>query len=441
MPFFDTVPFSALYGGYTDSYFTGSFLVQKSGDFSVVTNSLRGEVFSIVNSTTDETIITNTILPENYSYSFTEYRTALSQSKTLVNKSIRYLQATSQYEYYYDSFVPDINEIFNVDDGKLILFNNGKGSASPIFEFEYIFGTYTYSASINQFVQHTLTSSTGTQVSNNAWCSSFPFEIKYRNATRLQGRPFTLSTLNYRVSGSVYNQSDLEVYVDTPSLNTRAVTNLPPGGAFGYWQNNTPSFTFGQSAGIIFGFLFPSGGLPTDPDSSTYSPAFQTIRGLIADKDAFASASTNFQTSAPAMILTASTDRTNIKFVYGFGDGFANFGEFVTNQSGMVKQFPMSSVFFGSLIRGWKYGLKSGFPEQSKVLIHRSRYGGLNSVLGGRYYGAMYDTKTGKLTYPIQTTFLSGSQAALTSSSPSTLNTRDSGIYDVFYRSGRPFFD
>lgn len=426
MPLFDTAPFSSLYGSFVDGYFTGS---------SLRTNPNRGPVVSVVSSTLDPNIITNTLLnPVNYNNSFTEYRTAVTQSKTIINKNIRFLQATSQNEYYYDSFIPDINTIFAVDGGKLVLMNNGFGTAEPIFGFEYLFGT-----NINGKLNN-LTSSAGTQVSNDKWINSFPFQIKYRNAQRLKGNLFTLSTLQYLVSGALYNNSSLQIYEETP-FNRRNVDDLPPGGPWGYWQNNTPVFTFGDSAGVLFGFLFPSGALPTG--GAGYNPAFiYSLKGIIADKSVYASGSTNYQgASPPTLALTGSTQQTNIKFVYGFGDGFAGFGEFVTDTVNTINNFAFSSVFFGSLIRGWKYGLKSGFPEPTKVLIDRNFYGGLYSVLGSRPNTAFYNDIIGRITYPIQIQFLPGSQAFIINSDQPTLNLRESGIYDTFYRAGIPFSD
>jgi hypothetical protein len=425
MPLYDTAPFSSLYGSFVDGYFTGSLLRN---------NPNRGPVVSVVSSTLDPAVINVLLNPENYNNSFTSYRTAVTQSKTIINKNIRFLQATSQNEFYYDSFIPDINGIFAVDGGKLVLMNNGFGLAEPIFGFEYLFGT-----NINGHLNN-LTSSTGTQVSNDKWISSYPFQIKYRNVQRLKGNLFTLSTLKYSVSGSLSNSSSLEVYEDTP-FNIRSVTDLPPGGPGGYWQSNTPVFTFGDSAGILFGFLFPSGALPTG--GVGYNPAFiYSLKGIIGDKSVYASASTNYQgASAPTLALTGSTPSTNIKFVYGFGDGFAGFGEFVTDTVNTINNFAFSSVFFGSLIRGWKYGLKSGFPEQTKVLIDRNFYGGLYSVLGSRPNTAFYNDIIGQITYPIQIQFLSGSQAFIINSDQPTLNLRESGIYDTFYRAGTPFSD
>ena len=438
MPFFDTAPFSSLYGSFVDGYYTGSFLATKIGANSVATNPNRGPVVSIVSSTLDPSVVNNLLNPVNFNNSFTEYRTAVTQSKTIINKNIRFLQAVTQNEFFYDSFIPDINTIFNVDGGKLLLMNNRRSDASPIFEFEFVFGTCIYSQSLNQFVKHTLTSSNGTQVSNDKWLYSFPYQIKYNSAFRLRGNPFTLSTLQYPVSGALVTvpvlEGELVVY---NGINERPITVLPPED---YWDVPYAA-TYGQNSGIIFSFMFPTGSLPTNP-TAQYNSRFSTLRGIIADKNPYLSGSVDYQVvTPPIMPLTASTIRTNIKFVYGFGDGFAGFGEFVTNTPNTINDYALNSVFFGSLIRGWKYGLKSGFPEQTKVLIDRNFYGGLFSILGSRPYSAFFNDKTGQITYPIQVQFLPGTQAYATYSNQPTLNTRESGIFDSFYRVGIPFYE
>jgi len=439
MPFFDTAPFSSLYGSFVDGYYTGSLLVTKTGPNSVTTNPNRGPIVSVVSSTLDPSVINNLLNPVNFNNSFTEYRTAATQSKTIINKNIRFLQAVTQNEFFYDSFIPDINTIFNVDGGKLILMNNNRGDNEPIFEFEFVFGSYIYSQSLNQFVQHTLTSSNGTQISNNKWLYSFPYQIKYGSAIRLRGNPFTLSNLSYTVSGAIdttapFSNGKLIAY---DGINERPITVLP---TYDYW-NTIFATTFGQNSGVIFSFLFPSGTLPTST-TAIYDEQFSTLRGVIADKDPYLSGTLDYQvTLPPIMPLTASTTKTNIKFIYGFGDGFAGFGEFVTDVPNTIQDYALSSVFFGSLIRGWKYGLKSGFPEQTKVLIDRNFYGGLFSILGSRPYSAFFNDKTGQITYPIQVQFLSGTQAFATYSNQTTLNTRESGVFDGFYRVGIPFYE
>lgn len=440
MPYFDIYSKASLRGSYTDNFISGSPLVGKGSSGIPQINSKRGVTISrYISSLLNGFPVSTIILPQNFENSYTEYRTALTNSLTLINKNNRFVNAFSENEYYYDSFVPDMNEIFQVDGGKLILINTPKGSSSQITFFEYIFGTRTYSASIESFESHSLTSSNGQQISNDKWMTSFPFEIKYKNAARLQGKPFSVENLSYNVSGSVFNNSPVLVY-GTSSIEF-PITKLPPFQALtdGFW-GNLPSFPASIPSGsIIFGFLFPSGALPTNPESGNgYSAVNRTIHGILADKTSSANSLTSFNQST--LFFSSSKQSSTIKFLYGFGDGFNGLGEFITNVPNSLFGFSMASIYFGSLIRGWKYGLKSGFPEKSKVLIERLPRGELKLKHTNRLFSAMYDSKLKTLTYPLKISFLSGSTDRIISVSAS-LNTRDSGIYDLYYRAGRPFFE
>jgi len=441
MPFFDIHSRASLRGSYTDNYITGALLVEKGSAGTPIVNSKRGVTISkYISTLLNNFPVATIILPQNYENSFTEFRTAITNSLTLINKSNRFIEATSENEFYYDSFVPDINEIFRVDSGSLLLINTPKGNAEQILNFEYVFGCRTYSASVASFETHTLTSSNGQQVSNDKWIKSFPFEIRYRNAARLQGKPFSAENLFYSVSGSISNNSSVNIYGTTGEISP--ITKLPPFVALtdGFW-GNMGSFppTLGKSFNIIFSFLFPSGALPTNPESGNgYSAANRTIHGIIADKPFFASASVSFDEST--LFFSSSKQSTTIKFLYGFGDGFNGLGEFVTSQQNSLFGYSMASVYFGSLIRGWKYGLKSGFPEKSKVLFDRKQYGEIRFKHSNRLFSAMYDAKTKTISYPLKVLFLSGSEDRIINLT-SSLNTRDSGVYDSYYRAGRPFIE
>lgn len=441
MPYFDIHSKASLRGTYTDNFISGSPLVGKGPNGIPLINSKRGVTISkYISSLLNNFPVATIILPQNFENSYAEYRTALTNSITLINKSNRFIDATSENEYYYDSFVPDINEIFRVDSGSLLLINTPKGNAEQILNFEYVFGCRTYSASVASFETHTLTSSNGQQVSNDKWIKSFPFEIRYRNAARLQGKPFSAENLFYSVSGSIYNNSSVNIYGTTGEISP--ITKLPPFQPLtdGFWGNmGIFPPTLGKSFNIIFSFLFPSGALPTNPNNgSGYNPAYRTLHGILADKTSSAGGLTSFNESS--LFFSSSKQTSTIKFLYGFGDGFNGLGEFITNEPNSLFGFSMASVYFGSLIRGWKYGLKSGFPEKSKVLIDRDPHGELRFKHTNRLFSAMYDLKSKTITYPLKISFLSGSTDKTISVSAS-LNTRDSGIYDSYYRAGRPFFE
>lgn len=442
MPKLDLNSKASYKGSYTDNYISGAALVSKTSDSILTINSQRGSSISRYDSSLLGGLSVSTIIkPENYSNSFADYRTAITSAVTLINKNNRFIMAESETEYFYDSFVPDINEIFRVDGGNLVLLNIGRGFATQSLMFEYIFGGTAYSPVENMILSNSLfsTSSNGTrQVSNDKWVFSFPFEIKYRNAKRLQGKPFSPESLYYSISGSV-NLTDKEdgIYFNHDSGDLlRPITKFPEFIALtdGFWGNlSGQPEVLNYPTNIFFGFLFPSKSIDTvGLPYTTNNP----IHGLFADKTNGLNNALNFTTNP----VKSASLQTNIKFVYGFGDGFQNFGKFITDEKHNIETYRNESVFFGSLIRGWKYGLKSGFPEKSKVLMHNKFQEELKFKHSNRLYSAMFDTKKKSLAYPLKISFLSGSAASIINQT-SSLNTRDSGIYDSFYRAGRPFFE
>jgi len=443
MPILDLNSRSSYVGSYTDNYITGAFLVTRQENGQLSTNTNRGVSISKFGSGLLNSLPTSTLIkPEYYSNSFADYRTALSTSVTLISKNNKFSVAESENEYYYDSFVPDMNEIFNVDGGNLVMINVGKGFATQSIMLEYIFGGDLYSPITNTIVPNSLfsTSSTGIkQVSNDKWNTSFPFEIKYKNAERLQGKIFSPEKMYYSISGSVdttegsnginFNHEEVET--------SKPITMLPeflPSNPDGFW-GYLPSapYVIEYKTNIFFGFLFPSTSIQTSGLPLTTS---KPIHGIFADKQN--GAGTMFNTTTN--IIQSASNETNIKFVYGFGDGYANRGQFITNVIHNIGIYRCESVFFGALIRGWKYGLKSGFPEKSKALLSNKAHEQLQFKHCGRLFSAMFNSKNKTITYPLKVTFLSGSSGSEINLN-STLNTRDSGVYDSFYRAGRPFFD
>lgn len=148
----------------------------------------------------------------------------------------------------------------------------------------------------------------------------------------------------------------------------------------------------------------------------------------------------------------------NVKDLYSIYFGFGNLGPF-----GLGKGKYFSSDYYGlpffslnPIIRGWKYGIYSAFPYRTKCVSRFSRYGQIRDVLENRIFTAnLVQQGTNPyteapinrtLTFPINIGFVSGttiynqSRDYVTATNPS-YNPYDSGIYDIYYRSGQPFFD
>jgi hypothetical protein len=123
---------------------------------------------------------------------------------------------------------------------------------------------------------------------------------------------------------------------------------------------------------------------------------------------------------------------------------------------GWEERGPEAVKIYGGLIRGWHYGLYNALPTFTKQITRRGKFGQLRDILEGRTtvaglvesgfspYTNLPIQRT--LFFPVEISFTSGtliysqSRDYVTATNP-TYNPYDSGIYDIYYRSGQPFFD
>ena len=106
------------------------------------------------------------------------------------------------------------------------------------------------------------------------------------------------------------------------------------------------------------------------------------------------------------------------------------------------------AVLYGPIVRGFKYGLINSLPQRFNVVFRSDRFGQLRDILEQRPISAILNQNNSNVSvfYPIEIQFVSGTTSYnryidyLTASNPS-YNPDDSGIYDIHYRSGKPFSD
>jgi hypothetical protein len=143
------------------------------------------------------------------------------------------------------------------------------------------------------------------------------------------------------------------------------------------------------------------------------------------------------------------------KVLFGIGDNYQNV-PIVTavtsskhySTAGVINGYYVSSVD----IRGWKYGVVSGFPLYSDCVFRSSRFGQFRDMLEQRKFTKFYNVEgvsadgrnTGRresLGAIVNVRFVSGSASAISASNPSVYNTSDSGIYDFECKAAQPFSD
>jgi hypothetical protein len=140
---------------------------------------------------------------------------------------------------------------------------------------------------------------------------------------------------------------------------------------------------------------------------------------------------------------------------FGIGDGTSD-GTIKSGPGGPIYFTDSSNYFVFVVPRGYKYGIRSVAPEPMKIVYRAGRYGQFRDMLESSPNTAKLITATENpytgltiartVSYPLEVQFASGtliysqSRDYLTATNP-TYNPYDSGIYDIYYRSGQPFFD
>ncbi len=383
---FDVEPTKNLYLSITDRIITGSLF---AGTRGLVGSKISGSL---------------------------EYRGDQVYSSYYYNKfkrtnlgSNRHVSFVSQDKIIWDSVVPSPMEIYLMNGGKVVsseydtsIWNNFWGPAPPdkIRLREFLVKIFIAKGS-NSF----LTASNGASITDNYWYSSFPFQNTYRNISRL----FQPSTTLHFTNGykEKINGTDLLVYQKGATGDVSASFKF--GISFISGNNGSLSSSFIQE--VLYEY--------------TITPSVFTV--LEAGNSA------DFQS-----ILNLSS-KTFYECFFGIRPRMVQTDLSYINTS----SFPQCqySQSFVAEKEGWKFGLYNAFPTNYNVVFKRDSYGQIRDLLEPRKRTKTYELSTGTFLTPIQITFVSGTQAYLTSSEADTLDTRETGIYNFEYQCGKPYVD
>lgn len=312
--------------------------------------------------------------------------------------NFRYSFAFCGHEIYDDSIVPTMSEIHVLNGGKNV-YSVNEGEASSFSGGNHIKIVLGYA--------DTKAVSTGSQVSDDTWLSTFPFQNRYSNIRRSLSPP---------------------VFSGIPTIQESIIAGV---------VDYAPSiFSATSSAPSQFSieFLARSGSGQT------------LIHRTVCDANCVVDF--NYDITSRTNVFTTMDQL--FRHYYGIGDGFRNQVE--------SEKFTDTSLTFlyyqgiGHRQRGWKYGLYNAFPSRTKMVFSRKHHGYLRDIFEQRQFTKIYDPiginadgstggRVGSLSSPVQIVFVSGSAAAITASNPQVLNTRESGQYHFEGRTGIPFFD
>lgn len=363
-------------------------------------------------------------------------------SGNLLGSSVNFSQAISQ-EQFFDSFGPNIVEIFLKNGKTITLYNVAQIDPSRPHKGDSNFNIAPLPASASFYLPYgdsrNFFAGFG-ELSDNVWPFAFPFEGKYKSIER------TLSP--------------------SPKLPNPVLVSFGVGG-------NPPSpVPVDVLGGIV---LYPS----RSADSITISPIHYVLDLPLAPSNSLSSIipGGNESSGSGATIklnqATRSGFDTVLKTIFGTGEGPILHTGVVTTDGGTVRsmknKFPSFKDFFdasatnplggggvylfGPSLRGTKYGMINPLPLNTKCIYRLGRYGQFRDMLEQRAFSKLYsvDIITGRRTvadgvvtirFKSGTTIASASNAELSTTNSSTgFNPKDSGQFNSEYRSGQPFFD
>ena len=340
-------------GTYVDDFITGSLCssqLQYSGWKLVLTTGSRGRVFSKLDardepqlSESGQDAITNKSKSFRLQPWFEKVGTP------------RFISHNDPSERIYDTMLPSIRDIFFIDGMSIggltasALFPSnvvtGSGGFGVVSRHEYGFVIFDYGGTVTQ-TSTAKYSEFENNIVNNNWTKAFPYEPHYADANRT-GAPYSGLQLT-----TAFSISDGEIIA-------RAVVPGPP---------------------TRYGFYL---GPATGRNSFTW----------LADVDLVSS------------LTTSANVSDSIKALYGFGDSSTvyisgstlygtNHFAVMRNTHTITSGGITSSFGYNALIRGWKYGAVSGFPDYTKAYFRRQNYGQFRDMLEQRQFTKYYTTIT-----------------------------------------------
>lgn len=440
---FECEPKMLYEGSYTDGIFSGSLYPTLSR--SLIGSNVSGVYDGYIRSLTDYGQYSN-------------FHLNSGSQVNIRNGTPNFVPSFQKNVTYFDSLMPNFDEVMQLDAYGLVLTNVPNPSGWPATRFIYPISTY-HGGTRRRI--HELHSPSGS-ISSDYWAITPPFSRRYKDIRRVSKVTSNVASLQYRAScsfGTAFGPGS-----PTPRPIAGVTQSWSSAASMSYDPNDTSFWgtAFGgfiqQVGSYSPAFVIASGSTIYNPTNQAKNSAtdYSTTTHILVSITGSVDANYHFTTPGGGLDIPPTTwslpnsanpkptspdDSDVVKAIYGFGPGPSNTPWFSnTNGSSWVIVAPLGFYLrYGTVIHGWKYGILNGFPESPKAIFRRNRYGHLFDLVQGRKFTKTIDSQ-GNIELPVEVIFVSGSQASLTASNPS-LNPYDSGIYDTEYRSGQWFTD
>lgn len=337
---------NVLFGSYTDDYVTGSLAAK--GEKTIITGT-RGRVFSRLfarNQPTPDTSAHELAQNPYKSFRLQPWFERVGDQKNV--------QLISQTERFYDSLMPDIQEVLQADGDNFAWLED---AADMFSSPSMVDANEKYGIMFFDMPESLAAVGLSASIVNNTWSSSFPFESRFSSIKRMK-------SLNQQI---VTTKSTKDIFLMTHTVAAANPTRTKP--LFGRYK------AISDSAGAV---------------------------DLVCD--------VNLSTGKTGSAVP--DDAT--KFIFGFGDknerqifGPTIFGDnsqpFFRDADTYLKGGVRRSFSFGPVIRGWKYGVYSGLPAHSKAIFRRSKYGQFRDMLEQRLDAKFFQDEVTDEAYSVGT--------------------------------------
>lgn len=426
---YELEPSIAYFGTYVDDIITGSFTKLTAGASDVLRGKVASNVYpnGIFSGSSGLFFTAKTL--GDYFY----YQTSSFVAQKTIIRSVS-LFSTRQI---YDSLLPSIDDVMATDSGQLVLTSVPTPGISYT-RYRYFFGgTYTDPIT-GSSKTYTITSSLGEQISNNVWLTSFPFQNRYKSLIRKPSGLDNLLSKTYQYTGSFGSVpgSTQPRFSNafTPARNVTGSIDTAEAPLGGFWGAGTRPLQTFPFANITY--ILPTGSDTIAANSNDLYVGIEDYEGTVTSGGGF----TGYPTIAGVTPTATGSSmyKTTIKHLYGFGVGPRNIVLPLSGGFYFLQTSP-HRVGVGARIVGWKYGLYSGFLSSPNCKYRIGKFGQFRDMFEQRIYTKEVSSDFRTTDSPIKIEFIVGTQDYLTASSPLTLNSRDSGIYDIEYRSGQPY--
>lgn len=263
----------------------------------------------------------------------------------------RNAQLICDTESFYDSMIPRFDQIFSIE-GARAPYNAIVGQGNMLITLDFADSLTLGYAAID-------------------WTRSFPFEPKYSNLTRTTFIDKTNSRQN-PIFGGLYagfsrrttlSPVDKKIAIETIAPNTA-------GAGYTVWGDYENGLFIGLKYEDLIKILYGSGDMNNIRRGEKAQESVNNFYG---------------STCRPAFRkrIVVSPSTTGSTPDYGYG----------------------GRTYRGSLIRGWKYGMISGFETHTKAVFRKDRYGQLRDMLEQRLDTKFYDGAS-VLSSPVKVQFV-----------------------------------